>query len=380
MVWQDQKVLVTGGTGFLGANLIHVLVDERCVPASSIRSLADRLSHALDDLPDVEQQFGDILDPRMVADACDGRTLIFHTAGSTTFDPGRKRRQWMVNVEGTRNVIAAARASGTVRRLCHTSTVNVLGCPAPHGSVGDEESCNPYTSRPKLHSLASAAQALRLADSVHDGRAPRSWWKRLGIGYYDSKLAAQELVNRAAVEGLDVVSVLPGTFFGPFEELPGPSSYLEGVMRNRVLGVPTGGLPLVHVHDVARGHLLAMERGLPGGMYIISGKPEDNRRFADMMSIIADVVREKEPQRALRSRFPVLPFAGTWAAAVLVEAWCSLSGQAATLSRQAVRAARHASFYSSKRAARELGYKAEKSFREGVSEMYDYLKARGALP
>ena len=90
--------------------------------------------------------------------------------------------------------------------------------PSPAGSHGTEDTCNPYTSRPRLHSFASAAEALALADGVHAGGAPRGWWKRVRIGYFSSKLAAQELVNRAALEGLDVVSVLPGTFFGPFDE------------------------------------------------------------------------------------------------------------------------------------------------------------------
>jgi dihydroflavonol-4-reductase len=380
MSWQKEKVLVTGGTGFLGANLIHLLVRDMGVPAAAIRSLADRPSRALDDLPGIEQRFGDILDPGAAADACADCTVVFHAAGSTTFDPRQRRRQWLVNVEGTRSLLEAARASGTVRRLCHTSTVNVLGCPSPAGSVGTEETCNPYHGTSRLHSFASAAEALAFADAVHDGSAPRGWWKRLLIGYHDSKLAAQELVNRAAREqGLDVVSVLPGTFFGAYGELCGPSSFLLGVMRNRVPGVPAGGLPLAHVYDVARGHVLVAEKGRRGAMYIISGKLEDNRSFSDMMRIIAEVVREKEPQRRIRSSFPVLPSAAVWIAAGLAEAGSALSGRPTTVSRQALRAARHPSFYSSERAERELGYRAENSFREGVSEMYDYLEGRKRL-
>ncbi len=375
MDWSKEKVLVTGGTGFLGANLIHVLVQERCVPQDSIRFLADRPTRALDDLPDVEQAFGDILDARTARDACADRTLVFHAAGSITFDPRQRKQQWLVNVEGTRTMLEAAKASPTVRRLCHTSTVNVLGCPSPDGAIGTE-ACSPYESRPRLHSFASAAEALAFADAVHDGGAPRGWWRGLGIGYYDSKLAAQELVNRAAREGLDAVSVLPGTFFGPCDELAGPASYLRAVMGGKIPGVPAGGLPLAHVNDVARGHVLAMERGRRGAQYIVSGRTEDNRRFSDMMRVIADVVREKEPSRRLRSRFPVMPFAATLAAAALAQTCAALLGRHAELSVQAVRAARCASFYSSHLAERELGYRAQKSFREGVSEMHDSLFVR----
>ena len=374
MDWNAARVLVVGGSGFLGANLIHFLVREKGVSPGNVRSFSNRATRVLDDLPGVELRSGDILDPRSVAQACEGRTLVFHAAGSTTFDPRLKRQQWMVNVEGTRNVLEAVRASCTVRRLCYTSTVNVLGCPSPEGSVGTEETCNPYACRPRLHSFASAGEVLSFADAVHEGVAPRAWWKRIGIGYFDSKLAAQELVNRTAREqGFDIVSVLPGTSFGPYDELPGSGLLIRGVRDNRIPGVPRGGLPLAHVHDVARAHALAVENGKPGGLYIASGRQEDNRRYADMMRIISEVVKEKEPGREVKTRFPVISEPISWAAACLAEGWSGLRGRPAVLSRQALRASRHVLFYSSSRADREIGYRAEKSFREAVGEMYSYM-------
>jgi nucleoside-diphosphate-sugar epimerase len=80
--------------------------------------------------------------------------------------------------------------------------------------------CNPYTSRARVHSFASSGEALAFADAVRDGRAPGAWERRIGIGYFDSKLAAQEIVDRSVREdGIDAVSVLPGTFFGPRDTL-----------------------------------------------------------------------------------------------------------------------------------------------------------------
>jgi nucleoside-diphosphate-sugar epimerase len=87
MAWKDEKILVTGGSGFLGANLIRLLVRNKGAPPGSMLSLSHRPTHALDDLPDVEQRFGDIADETIVGKACEGRTIVFHTAGSTTFDP-----------------------------------------------------------------------------------------------------------------------------------------------------------------------------------------------------------------------------------------------------------------------------------------------------
>lgn len=380
MRWTDQKVLVTGGSGFIGANLIHHLVTEKGVPQGSIRSLSLRASRALDGLPAVEQVTGDILDAAVVRGACGDCTLVFHTAGSTTFDPRLKKQQWLVNVEGTRNILEAVRASRTVRRLCHTSTVNVLGCPSPRGALGTEASCNPYTGRPRLHSFASPGEALGFADAVHEGTAPEGWWRRIGIGYHDSKLAAQALVNRAAREhGLDVVSVLPGTSFGPHDEFLGPALLLLGVYHNRLPVVTSGGLPLVHVHDVVRGHVLAMEKGRAGESYILGGREEDNRTLRDMACIIAAVLRAKDPQKAIRAPFMAVPGAAAWVAAALLEAYSALTGRPARVTTAAVRASRYPCFYSSAKAGRELGYRAEGTFEEAVGVMYDWLKRRGLL-
>ena len=380
MMWTDQEVLVTGGTGFLGANLIHHLVTEKGVPPGSIRSLSHRESRALDGVPGVELVTGDILDARVVTHACRERTIVFHTAGSTTFDPRLKRRQWLVNVEGTRNVLEAVRASSTVRRLCYTSTVNVLGCPSPRGALGTEAGCDPYASRPRLHSFESPEEALGFADAVHAGTAPRGRWRRIQIGYHDSKLAAQELVNRAArQQGLDVVSVLPGTSFGPFDEFMGPGLFLLGVYHNRLPCVTPGGLPLAHVRDIARGHVLAVEKGRAGEEYILGGREEDNRTLLDMARIIAAVLREKEPLRAIRTRFMVAPGTAALVAAALLEGYAALSGRPAAITTAAVRASRYSCFYSSAKAERELGYRAEGTFAEAVGVMYDYMKGRGLL-
>jgi dihydroflavonol-4-reductase len=371
MDWAGEKVLVLGGSGFLGANIVHCLVTEKGVRPQNIRTLSNRATHALDDLPGVDQMEGDILDPAVVVRACEGRTIVFHAAGSATFDPRLKRQQWLANVEGTRNVLDAVRASRTVRRLCCTSTVNVLGCPRPDGAAATEESSSPYTSRPRLHSFSCPEDALALADAVHAGSAPRSWWKRLRIGYFDSKLAAQELVNRAArAHALEVVSVLPGTCFGAYGEAGDAARLIAAVMRGAIPAAPRGGLPLAHVHDVARGHVLAVERGSSGAMYIVSGKPEDNRRHADMMAIIAEVV-------GIKARFPVLPAGLVWLAAAASEARALILRQPAALSRQAALASRYALFYSSARAEKELGYVPQRTFREAVELMYHSLKCGG---
>ncbi len=377
-----ERILITGGTGFLGANMARHLVGEENVPEESIRVfyLKGGPTWSLRDLPGIERWPGDILEPDQVADACRGCTLIFHTAGITSFDPRLKRIQWHVNVEGTRNVLRAAAESGTVKRVCHTSTVNILGCPTPPGSLGTASTCNPYASRPRLHSFHSTQETLAFADAVHDGRESGAWERRIGIGYLDSKLAAQEIVDRAVrEEGMDVVSVLPGTFFGPLDTLVGPSLYIALVRRNAIPAASRAGFPLAHVEDVVRGHVLAMTRGVPGSRYIVSGKPEDNRYLADMLRIIAEVVREKEPHRRVRRSFCVMPGPATRIAAFLAEKAALLRGTPCLLSRAAARAGSFPSFYSNEETTKAIGYVPRRSFQEAISDAYDFMSLNGLL-
>ena len=377
-----ERILVTGGTGLIGSNLVLRLVRDEGVPPASIRVLylGGGPTSSLRDLPGVELVPGDIVDPEVAAASCRDRTLVFHAAGVTSFDPRRKRIQWLVNVEGTRNVLRAAAASRTVKRICHTSTVNALGWPRPRGALGTVSTCDPYAGRPSPFSFASAAGALAFADAVHDGSAPARWQRRIGIGYFDSKLAAQELVGRAVrEEGLDVVSVLPGTSFGPRDTLIGSSQYLVQVRRNAVPAASRTGLPLAHVEDVARGHVLAVQNGRPGGRYIVTGRVEDNRYLADMLRIIAEVIRRKEPLRRIRSAFPVVPGVAVLAAAFFAEASARLRGAPCVLSWAAARAAALPSFFSNEESEREIGYAPRRSFQEAVEDAYEYLRVNDLL-
>jgi len=196
-----KKILILGGSGFLGSALAHHLVNDLRIPPASIRIfyLTGTPTDSLRDLLGLELCPGDIRRAEDIAKACAGIDLVFHMAASISFDPARKRQQWLVNVEGTRNVLEAVRRSPSIRKLCYTSTVNTLGVPDPPGSIGNFENSNPYTNLPRLHSFHSSEETLAFTEDVRVGRLP-DWEKSIGIGYFDSKLAAQELVQRYANE------------------------------------------------------------------------------------------------------------------------------------------------------------------------------------
>jgi dihydroflavonol-4-reductase len=372
------KILITGGTGHLGSALVHYLVRERGLSPADLRIfyLAGTPTRAIDDIPGLDLRPGDSLDFESVRAACRDIDLIFHLAASTSFDPRQKSRQWRINVEGTRNLLEAALMVPTVRRICYTSTVNVLASPDPPGSTGTIETCNPYSGRDRLHTFHSSSEALEFAAFARSG-AP-GWEKRIGIGYFDSKLAAQEIVSLYVEErGLDVVSVLPGTLFGPYDALIGSGIFLLSIYRRKLPGVLKGGISTVHVLDAAEGHFQAMEKGVKGGRYILTGPPENNLYFRDFAGIIAEVLARRFPDRRFRRRYPVIPPWAAYGAAEIAEIAARLSRRPGRLSRAVVRAGCRALFYSSADSIRELGYRPRRSFREAVEEMAEYYQAIG---
>lgn len=366
------KILITGGTGHLGGALIHYLIQDRGLSPSDVRVfyLPGTSTRAIDDIPGIDLRPGDILDGESIRAACGGIDLVYHLAASTTFDPQQKARQWRINVEGTRNLLEAVRLSTTVRRVCYTSTVNVLAAPSPSGSVGGIEDCDPYALRSGLHSFHSKDEILDFAEAARRGEP--GWNKRIGIGYFDSKLAAQEIVSRYVEDyGLDAVSVLPGTLFGPSRILAGSGAFLLSIYRNQMPAVLKGGISTVHVLEAAEGHVLAMEKGKKGGRYILTGPSESHLHFRDLAGIIADVLRRRFPERRIRARFPVIPGSAALVAARIAEISARRRGRPCLLSRGVVRAGSRALFYHHKDAARKLGYHPARSFRSAVEEMAD---------
>lgn len=373
----EKNILITGGTGFLGANLVHKLIQKMHIPESQIKVfyLKNTSIQAIEEFEQIQFFEGNILNKGDLKQACKEVDVIFHTVGNTSFDPRIKKMQWLVNVEGTRNLLQVMKKNENIQKLCYTSTVNSLGCPNPIGSLGTIETSNPYENEKKVHSFDSSEDALSFADAVHNERAPKKWWKKIGIGYYDSKLVAQEMVLRAVRDqGLNIVSVLPGTFFGPYDIFIGNGMYLIRIYNNAMPGVLKAGLPLAHVSDIVRGHILAMEKGKKGERYIITGRKEDNLFQKEMAHKIAEVLQQKEPQKEIKSNFKVFPPRIAKIGAFFSELYSKIFNKPCLLSRAMIKAASYPSFYSNKKAKQELGYVPQYSFEKAVEDMYEYYQ------
>ena len=240
------KTLVTGGTGFIGSHVVKELARR----GDDLRLLA-REGRDLSHLHGVEfeRATGDVCDRDSVRSAMDGVERVFHVAGKTSMKPRDRHRVFEVNVGGTRNVMEEALRAGVVR-VVHTSSVGAVG-PADPGGTADEE--QPFTAG------------------------------RLGIAYVNSKHEAEMATLRVAAKGLPVVVVNPAFVLGPDDPTGTSNDLVRRLLLRRVPAYIDGALSIVDVRDVARGHLLADERGAAGERYILSGRNFTLQRlFADL--------------------------------------------------------------------------------------------------
>ena len=240
------KTLVTGGTGFIGSHVVGELAER----GDDLRLLAREgrdLSHL--DAYEFERATGDVTDRDTVRAAMDGVERVFHVAGKTSMKPRDKLRVFEVNVGGTRVVLEEALRAGVVR-VVHTSSVAAVG-PAEPGGTADEE--QPFTAG------------------------------RLGIAYVNSKHEAESVAMRIGARGLPVVVVNPAFVLGPEDPTGTSNDLVRRLLVRRIPAYVDGALSIVDVRDVARGHLLADERGHEGERYILSGRNFTLQRlFADI--------------------------------------------------------------------------------------------------
>ena len=306
------KALVTGATGFVGAAVARRLLGNQWQVRVLARQGSDRRN--LQGL-DAEVIEGDLTDLNSLQHAARGCEGLFHVAADYRLGARDPKQLYRVNVEGTRNVLSAAHRSG-VRRIVYTGSVATIGIPAD-GTPGDEQTAN---------SLANM------------------------IGHYKrSKYLAEEVVREAAREGLPVVIVSPSTPVGPGDLKPTPTGQLVlDAAAGRMPAYVDTGLNIVHVDDVAAGHLLAYERGKVGERYILGG---EDMTLRDILAQISTLVGRKPP----RVRLPygvVLPIA------YVAEGFARISGRSGRITLEGVRMSRKRMFFSSAKARRELGYAA----------------------
>jgi dihydroflavonol-4-reductase len=297
------RVLVTGGTGFVGGLVLARLVAEGRPVRALVRRPADR-----EQLPDprVELALGDLRDEESLARAADGCAVVYHLAGLNQLCLPDPAPLYLVNVEGTRHLLQAARRAG-VRRVVHTSSAATLG--GDGTSMVDESAPPPaeFTSH-----------------------------------YAKSKFQAEQLA--LAFDGVEVVSVNPSSVQGP-GRTTGTAKLFLRYLNGRLWFDMPAHFGLCYTEDCVNGHLLAEAKGRPGQRYVLNTATLTNTDAIDLIAVIA----------GLADRPRTLPPPVAMAAASVAEAYARLLDRPPRFCREFVRTAGHPHLYDGSRAERELG-------------------------
>lgn len=301
-------VFVTGGTGFVGANLVRLLIEE----GFSVRTLV-RPTSRLDNLKSLPLEWvqGDLTDSNLWQQM-QGCRYLFHVAALYSLWQRDRDRLYRYNVEGTRNVLAAARQA-RIERTVYTSSVAAIGV-GPQGIPVDETYQSPVE---KL------------------------------VGHYKkSKYLAEQEAKQAVLAGQNIVIVNPSSPIGPWDIKPTPTGdIILRFLRRQMPAYVDTGLNFIDVQDVARGHLLALQRGKTGDRYILG---HQNLPLKVFLESLAELTGLAAPQNAVPSW---LPLGVAW----IDEKILTRLGKLPSVPIEGVRMSLQYMYYDASKAVRELG-------------------------
>lgn len=324
--------VVTGVAGFLGSAVARALAAQGRRVRGIVRASSPRANLA--DFPG-ELVEADLRDAGAVAAAMQGARALYHVAADYRLWARNPREILENNLVMTRAVMEAALSAG-VSRVVYTSSVATL---------------------------------LPIDGGVSDETHPATQAQATGI-YKQSKVAAERLVEEmVATRGLPAVIVNPSTPIGPRDVRPTPTGRVVVEAANgKMPAYVDSGLNLVHVDDVANGHLLAEARGQVGRRYVLGGQ---DVTLGQMLADIAVLVGRKPPKVKL-------PIAPLFPIAAVAELGGMITGREPFVTLDSLRMARHRMFYSSARAEAELGYHA-RPYQQALGDAVAWFRDAGMI-
>ena len=318
------KAFVTGGTGFIGSNLIRLLLSQGYQVKALVRP--NSTLNNLDGLP-IEIVQGDLLD-RDLAEKMQSCTVLFHVAALYSLWQKDKQKLHQANVLGTRNILSAAVYAG-IDRTVYTSSVAAIG--TGKGEIVNET----HQSRPE--------------ELIGEYKKSKYW-------------AEQEAVE-AVKRGQDIVIVNPSSPIGPGDIKPTPTGeIILRFLKKRMPVYVETGLNFIDVRDVAKGHLLALERGKTGERYILGNQNLSLKQFLD---ILAEVTGQKAPAIKVPYWLPLT-------VAYLEEYCLSPFGRNPSVPLDGVRMSRQPMYYDVTKAQKELGLPSS-SLYQAITDAVDWF-------
>ena len=327
------KSLVTGASGFLGSAVARALLDA----GSDVRVLV-RPTSRRENLSDLNAEVyeGDLTEPSSLRAALKDCEQLFHVAADYRLWARDPRQIYRSNVDGTINIMDTAREAG-VRKIVYTSSVATLGL-KQDGSAADEET-------------------------------PTSIQEMIGPYKRSKYLAEQEVIKRSREFGLPVVIVNPSAPVGPRDIKPTPTGrMILDAAAGRMPAYVDTGLNIVHVDDVAKGHLLAAERGGIGERYILGAS---NMHLKEILTLVAEIAGQKPPRIRL-------PHAAIMPVAWVSEAIARITGIEPRVTVDGVRLARKTMFFTSQKARDQLGYR-PRAARLAVDDAVTFFRENGYI-
>ncbi|AFZ24589.1 hopanoid-associated sugar epimerase [Cylindrospermum stagnale PCC 7417] len=323
------QVFVTGGTGFVGAHVVRLLLQEGYTVKALVRP-SSNLGN-LRGLP-VEIVKGDLNHPDLWQQM-QGCQYLFHVAAHYSLWQVDKEQLYFDNVQGTRNVLAAAQKAG-IERTVYTSSVAAIGVGAS-GKVVDESYQSPL--------------------------------EKLVGDYKKSKFLAEQVAIAAASLGQEIVVVNPSSPIGSMDIKPTPTGdiILRFLRRQMPFYLDTG-LNFIDVRDVARGHLLALQKGKSGDRYILGNQ---NLSLKQLLEQLAEITGLKPPQKSIP---PWIPYSAAW----VDEKILAPLGKTPSVPLDGVRMAKQPMYYDASKAVRELGLP-QSSLNLALKDAVDWFVSQG---
>lgn len=325
-------VLVTGGDGLLGSNVVRELLKRGHLVSVFVQP--GRQQKTLEGLS-VEKLNGNLINPQEVNDAVAGKDAVIHCAASTSVWPTRSEFVNTVNIEGTRNIVNAVKHHH-IKRLVYIGTANSFGFGSKeHPGVEG----NPYKS------------------------------ERYGLDYMDSKYKAQQLILKEVKENaLPAIIVNPTFMFGPYDSGPSSGAMIVALFKGKVPGYTGGGRNYIFIKDAAIAIVNALTMGRIGECYILGN---ENLSYKEAFGKIANTIGVKPPSLPIPNAFAkVYGRIGSALGVIL--------GKTPAISYPLARIACDDHYYSAAKAVKELGLP-QTPVEVGIKECYEWLNENGYL-